>query len=74
MWTCFFDFLTTETLTVTMPILLLLVLRYQAGELESVRQESRRLLCGLLCWGSSYAIIDVYKRQSYSSHSSQTTF
>ena len=60
-WTCFFDFLTTETLTVTMPILLLLVLRYQAGELESIRQESRRLLCGLLCWGSSYAIMFITK-------------
>ena len=60
-WTCFFDFLTTETLTVTMPILLLLVLRYQAGELESIRQESRRLLCGLLCWGSSYVIMFITK-------------
>lgn len=44
-----------------MPILLLLVLRYQAGELESIRQESRRLLCGLLCWGSSYAIMFITK-------------
>ena len=41
-WTCFFDFLTTETLTVTMPILFLLVLRYQKGELDGLWQECRQ--------------------------------
>lgn len=54
-WTCFFDFLTTETLTVTMPLLVLVLLRYQAGELEGLWQESRRMAGCLFCWGISYA-------------------
>lgn len=56
-WTCFFDFLTTETLTVTMPILLLLIMRYEAGELDSLWKETKRMLCCLFCWGISYALM-----------------
>lgn len=60
-WTCFFDFLTTETLTVTMPILFLLVLRYQKGELDDLRQECKRGMGCLLGWGISYAVTFVTK-------------
>lgn len=60
-WTCFFDFLTTETLTVTMPLLVLLLLRYQAGELEGLWQESKRMAGCLCCWGISYAVMFLTK-------------
>ena len=60
-WTCFFDFLTTETLAATMPILLVLVLRYEAGELEGLQKEIKRMLYCLLCFGISYAVMFVTK-------------
>ena len=56
-WTCFFDFLTTETLTVTMPLLFLLILRYEKGELDDLKQEVKRILAGLFCWGISYTVM-----------------
>lgn len=60
-WTCFFDFLTTETLTVTMPLLFLLILRHEKGELDDLKQEVKRIVAGLLCWGISYAVMFVTK-------------
>ena len=60
-WTCFFDFLTTETLTITVPLLLLLVLRYQAGELKNIGLEIRRLVVCLAGWGISYAVMFLTK-------------
>lgn len=60
-WTCFFDFLTTETLTITIPVLILLVLRYEAGELEDLGKEVKRMAgCGIL-WGVSYGFMFVFK-------------
>lgn len=60
-FTCFFDFLTTETLAVTVPLLFLLVLRYEEGELESFRKETGRMVvCGVI-WGASYGFMFVLK-------------
>ena len=60
-YTCFFDFLTTETLTVTIPLLLLLVLRYEAGELENFGKEFKRIVCCGILWVISYAAMFVFK-------------
>lgn len=53
--TCFVDFLTTETLTVTIPLLFLMILLYESGELRSTKEELKYLVgCGVT-WGLSYA-------------------
>ncbi len=53
--TCFVDFLTTETLTITMPLLFFTVLRFQNGKLQELKKEIRYMaVCGLT-WGISYA-------------------
>lgn len=59
-YTCFFDFLTTETLTITVPLLILLVLRYEAGELDNLGKEVKRfVICGtvwLVSYGSMFLL------------------
>lgn len=60
-WTCFFDFLTTETLAITIPLLMLLVLRYEAGELENFGKELKRIVCCGMLWGVSYGVMFVFK-------------
>ncbi|MBQ3104928.1 MAG: hypothetical protein IJC59_03580 [Lachnospiraceae bacterium] len=52
--TCFVDFLTTETLTVTLPLLFLLLLRFRDGRLQSCRKEMATMAAGGLIWGLSY--------------------
>ena len=60
-YTCFFDFLTTETLTITVPLLMLLILRYEAGELDNFGKEVKRfLICGTL-WLISYGSMFLLK-------------
>lgn len=53
--TCFVDFLTTETLTCLVPLLFLMILLYETGELCSFKEEMKYLIgCGI-AWGLSYA-------------------
>lgn len=53
--TCFVDFLTTETLTITIPLLFLMILLYESGELRNTKEEIKYLAgCGVT-WGLSYA-------------------
>jgi len=59
--TCFFDFLTAETLPLTVPLLILWVLRYEAGELSEWKKEWKYLLsCGSI-WCLGYALMFVFK-------------
>lgn len=52
--TAFFDFLTTETLTILFPLILVIVIRSRERRLGSPRQVLRMLLhCGL-CWLLAY--------------------
>lgn len=52
--TCFVDFLTTETLTITIPLLFLMIVSYESGELAGVKEEVKYLTgCGII-WGISY--------------------
>ena len=59
--TCFLDFLTAETLPLTVPLLILWVLRYEAGELSEWKKELGYLIsCGsIYCLG--YALMFVFK-------------
>ena len=52
--TCFFDFLTTETITITVPLLILLILKFHADELEDMKSEMMHLVRYGIIWGASY--------------------
>lgn len=52
--TCFFDFLTTETITITIPLFILLVLLYKANKLEEIKKELIFLVTRGMIWGLSY--------------------
>lgn len=53
--TAFFDFLTTETVTVLLPLILVLSVRMMDKRLGDRKQTFRFLVECLLCWGLSYA-------------------
>lgn len=59
--TCFVDFLTTETLTVTIPLMFLMILLHEEGKLKTIKEEVKYLFkCGIT-WGFSYAGMFVLK-------------
>ena len=53
--TCFVDFLTTETLTITVPLLILTILRFGDNRLEELKTEVKKMVENGLVWGLSYA-------------------
>ena len=59
--TCFIDFLTAETLSLTVPLLVLLILRYEAGELSEWKKELKQLISYVVIWGMGYALMFVFK-------------
>lgn len=58
---CFVDFLTAETLAVTIPLFVLLVLRYEDGQLQELSCEVKRFGSLGLIWISSYALMFLVK-------------
>lgn len=52
--TAFFDFLTTETVTILIPLILVLAIRSRERRLGSPRSTTVFLLSCLLCWGFAY--------------------
>ena len=59
--TCFFDFLTAETLPLTVPLIILWILRYEAGELTEWKNELKYLISCVSIWGTGYALMFVFK-------------
>ena len=59
--TCFVDFLTTETLTVTIPLLILTVLRFRDNRLKNLKTEIRNLISAGFAWGTSYGFMFLLK-------------
>lgn len=53
--TAFFDFLTAETLTLLLPLLLTLAMRAREGRLPSLREGFRMAFLCCLCWALAYA-------------------
>ena len=51
----FFDFLTTETLTLLLPLILVVAVRTKEGRLSPMRESLRLLVTCGICWGLSYA-------------------
>ena len=52
--TAFFDFLTTETVTVLIPLILVIAIRSREGRLESPKKVAKTLLYCCLCWALAY--------------------
>lgn len=52
----FFDFLTTETVTLLLPLLLVVAVRAKEGRLGSMKENLFLLLKCALAWGSAYCI------------------
>lgn len=52
--TAYFDFLTTETMTVLLPLILVVAMRSKEGRLGGNAAAARLILNCLVCWGLSY--------------------
>ncbi|MBR5578019.1 MAG: hypothetical protein IKW28_03375 [Lachnospiraceae bacterium] len=59
--TCFFDFLTTETLTVTIPLFVLLIFVWRSQQLKTLKQEVLFLTGQGIVWGISYGMMFTLK-------------
>jgi len=57
MLTCFFDFLTTETLTLTMPLVMVLCARHNSGTLKDFKSGLRLCVKAYALWVSAYALM-----------------
>ena len=53
--TCFVDFLTTETITFTIPMAFLLLVLYEKGKLHNIKDDLQLLVSNGLCWLIGYA-------------------
>lgn len=61
MLTCFFDFLTTEIITILIPITIVLSIRMKENRLKDLKQEATFLIKSLLVWGISYSFMWISK-------------
>lgn len=52
--TCFFDFLTTEIITVLVPVLLVLLIRKEENRLTSFRESIKFVVSSCALWGMAY--------------------
>lgn len=52
--TAYFDFLTTETLTLLIPLTLLVVMEYDAGKLDNIKSGLRTCISAAILWGIGY--------------------
>ena len=52
--TAFFDFLTTETVTILIPLILVVAIRSREGRLESPKKVMKTLFQCCLCWALAY--------------------
>ena len=51
----FFDFLTTETVTLLLPLMLVIAVRAKEGRLQGMKAELRCVFALCLCWAAAYA-------------------
>ena len=61
MITCFFDFLTTETLTLTMPLLMVLCAKHKRGALKNFKGELWFCAKAAMLWGGAYSLMWISK-------------
>lgn len=54
MITCYLDFLSTETITVTVPLLIILVIRYKQKRIVNFKEGLKLIAISLIFWGIGY--------------------
>lgn len=52
--TAYFDFLTTETLTLLFPLILLVIMEYDAGKLDNIKSGLKACISATILWGIGY--------------------
>ena len=52
--TCYFDFLTTEIITLFLPLILLLTLKYEKNEINNFKEGFKILLKSTMLWSAGY--------------------
>lgn len=52
--TCYFDFLCTELLSIVVPIVLILVIRYKNGKIKNFKEGLKYIVISLALWGIGY--------------------
>ena len=52
--TAFFDFLTTETMVILVPLILVVTIRSMDGRLEDLKKSVKWLTCCILAWVTAY--------------------
>ena len=55
MLTCFFDFLTTEIITLFVPIIYVYTIRYRNNEVTDILKEIKQIMLWIVLWGLGYA-------------------
>lgn len=55
--TCYFDFLSTETLTILMPVLLTLLVRYKDNRIKNFKEGIKFIVISCSLWFISYALM-----------------
>lgn len=60
-FTCFFDFLSTETITFLVPILFIFTIRYQENRIESLKKELNNITVWIILWLLGYSLMWISK-------------
>lgn len=55
--TCFFDFLTTETITLTMPLIIVLCVKFRSGKLKDFKSGLLFSIKAGISWGMAYVLM-----------------
>lgn len=55
--TCYFDFLSTETLTILIPVMLTVLVRYKEGRLQGFKEGFKFIAISSILWFLSYALM-----------------
>lgn len=61
MLTCFFDFLTTEMLTILLPLMLIIIKRNKENKLRGFKDVLKLIVISVLIWGVSYIAMYITK-------------
>lgn len=52
--TCFFDFLSTEIITLFVPIIYIYTIRYKNNEVQNIKEEIKQIIMWIILWGIGY--------------------
>ncbi|MGN1270088.1 MAG: hypothetical protein ACI4UU_04390 [Clostridia bacterium] len=59
--TCYFDFLSTETLTLTIPLILVILIRHKENRIEKLKECSKFILRAIAIWLVGYSAMWISK-------------